>query len=269
MSISKLRSTDLGTLWTPFDVPPVTLVGANNEEMDNPAGFRNSWTFFAGTGTANNGAITAEDNAPATNPNWNIDTTVRGALVLQPVDNSWFGMYRAHALTSTDDATFIAKVSLLYANDTDDRLSIGFSKNTPAAENPDDSIVLQLRRKLAWETGSTTNTTMEVRSYRMNSSSAGGEVDTMWPAATAYLAITQRSGALWAWESIDGIGWTKFAGYGGGNNIVSNVNYVWVTVRHNNHANSPGPVGVIHYMRFADTAGGSGGRNLYDLGQGL
>lgn len=232
-----------GESWTPADTPAAA--GDYDEEMDGALDAAWIWQASSGTPAEDNNFTNWVDTAPS-DPRYSVNGKLPGNLMLQPVAGQIIKTYRAFPYAADIRWVIGAKVRLLGATGTDDRIVFAVEKDTPTASRDEayDGINVVLRRS---------GNNSSVRSYLMN----GGSSTPIAPSEslavyTAYFAISQNTdNKLTAWISLDGVGWTRLSNLITGQPINGNVGYVFISVRDYANTSGTGPViGVVDWIRF-------------------
>ncbi len=219
-----------------------------SEGTSLPAG----WTLVS-TGSLANARLSHPMDTSPSNPTYNVNQDVPGALVQQMSAGGKSMFYRTFAPASGARWLAITKVTFLNAISTDDRVHFGVSKTvTPSTstDEPDDSIWIEFRYNAANNAGGNHLTYAD---YFKNGGSLNGrenEQNTGYMPRSLLMYIRgDTSNHIHLGVGIEG-SFFEFKDYSGGN-INGNVGYLWLGTQDNN--SGPAVITVTHFIRTSLT----------------
>jgi len=245
-----------GVSWTKADEAPT---GPHASDIEFDATTLTGWTVQASTATIQNQTLGEwQDALTPTDPQWNANTDIPSALVMQSeAGTNGIKAYRSFAPTSATRWAVMCKARLDVvvhggvSNSPQARLFVENTTPTASQREPTDGIVVDL---------SYTTAGWEVRSFSMNNGSAANII-TVRGDSTMYLAIVgETDNGITAYCSNDGLGWRRMFKYTG-LDINGAVSHVAITAGQDNSGDLA--IGIYEFVRFLEGSG-----NLWDLGAG-
>lgn len=245
--------------WSQFDEEPSATAHADNEEMT--AALDGAWTWQAQSGTPTNAALGNWHDTTNTEPTWNLNSDVLGALVIRPKSGEIFKVYRSWAPATGTRWMVAAKVRLCKSSGTTDRVMFTVANAAPSSssETPTNGVSL-------WIENAGTNNGQDFKVQGEWRNGAGGlDVRTVsnYQGQTVYFAfVAKTDNYIYYYWSQDGLAWNLMYQIFSNSDLLTNtVTHVWISVRDGDTTNSQTPcIGIVEFIRFK-----TGSNNLWEL----